>query len=292
LQVLLLLPLLAAVICAYAFRDQLFGLDTPIRVATAVAFVILGWALARDIGQVLAPTLFKRLDPGAAGTLGFLLRLTFLAVVVMVALRLAGLDPRTVAVGGAITAVVFGLAAQQTLGHLIAGLVLLSARPFKQGDQVRLQAGPLAGTLEGRVTSLGLLYTEIAHGEDRIQIPNSVVLSSAVSPLREPDAVDLRARFGPGVRPSQVQGVVEDGISVPTRESPEVALEEIDAGNVSVRVRATPVTATDGPRLADEVIAALAEATGEGVQPGSEREDGHPEPVGAGRRSDTYTAGD
>jgi hypothetical protein len=43
---------------------------------------------------------------------------------VLAALRLAGLQPETLAVGGAITAVILGLAAQQTVGNLIAGTVL------------------------------------------------------------------------------------------------------------------------------------------------------------------------
>ena len=59
------------------------------------------------------------------------------------------------------TAVVFGLAAQQTLGNLIAGMVLLSARPFRVGERVRLQAGAVGGSVEGIVSSLGLLYTTL-----------------------------------------------------------------------------------------------------------------------------------
>ena len=74
------------------------------------------------------------------------------------------------AVGGAITAVVFGLAAQQTLGNLIAGLVLISARPFQVGDRVRLEAGGLAGQLEGVVASLDLRYTTFAQGDDSIMV--------------------------------------------------------------------------------------------------------------------------
>jgi hypothetical protein len=56
--------------------------------------------------------------------------LAFLIAAVFVALRIAGLDPRALAISGAIAAVVFGLAAQQTLGNLIAGVVLLAVRPF------------------------------------------------------------------------------------------------------------------------------------------------------------------
>src|SRR5919202_2095837 len=182
------LPLFVLTIVAYVEREDIFGLDEPVRVAAAVVMVVLGWALARDLGRFSAPALFRRMDPATAGTVGFLIRLVFLVGATILALRVAGLDPRTLAVGGAITAVVIGLAAQQTLGNLIAGMVLISVRPFKVGDRVRLQAGGLAGQVEGVVASLGLLYTTFAAGQDSIMVPNNVVLSAAVVPLREPAA--------------------------------------------------------------------------------------------------------
>ena len=77
----------------------------------------------------------KRLDPATAGTVSFLIRLVLLGLALLIALRYAGVDPRTLAVGGAFTAVVVGLAAQNTLGNVLAGLILLSARPFKVGDR-------------------------------------------------------------------------------------------------------------------------------------------------------------
>ena len=165
---------------------------------------------------------------------------------------------------GAIVAVVFGLAAQQTLGNLIAGVVLISARPFKVGDRVRLQSGHLAGELEGVVASLGLLYTTFARGEDSIMVPNNIVLAAAVVPLREPSAVDLRARLRPDVMPSQVQELLEEGIRTPVRAEPHIGLEEIDKDEVVVRIAATPAADADGPRLADEILAAIAPITREG----------------------------
>ena len=120
---------------------------------------------------------------------------------------MAGIEAKTLALGGAFTAVIFGLAAQQTLGNLIAGTVLLSARPFRVGERVRLQGGPLAGQIEGTVSSLGLLYTTFATGEDSIMVPNSVVLNVAVMPLREPEAVNLRARLRAGMTPGDLQEI-------------------------------------------------------------------------------------
>jgi small conductance mechanosensitive channel len=258
-ELIILIPLLALTMFAYFRREQLFGLDTPVRVATAVVMLGLGWALARDLGRFAEPALHRRTDPATAGTIGFLTRLVFIALATLLSLRGAGLTPQTLAVGGAITAVVVGLAAQQTLGNLIAGMVLIAARPFRVGDRVRLQAGGLAGQLEGVVASLGLFYTTFSQGEESIMVPNNLALSAAVVPLREPAAVDLRARLRPDVLPSQVQTLLEEGISTPVRGEPHIALEEIDRDEVVVRVAATPVVESDGPRLADEVLAAIAE---------------------------------
>lgn len=154
------------------------------------------------------------------------------------------------------------VAPQQTLGNLIAGLVLLSARPFTVGDRIRLQAGGLAGRTDGDVESLGLLYTALATGEDRTMVPNSVVLNAAVVPLREPDGVDMRVRLPEGVRPSQLQECLDD-MDVAVRFRPHIALEEMDGATVVARVRVTPVSGADGGRLADQVLEAVSRVSRE-----------------------------
>ena len=260
----IVVPLIALVLLAYVYREQVFGLDLPVRVVAAVVLVALGWRFARDVGRSLAPPLFARMDPATAGTVGFLIRLVFLVAVVILALRVAGLNPRTLAISGAIAAVVFGLAAQQTLGNLIAGLVLISVRPFKVGDRVRLQSGSLAGEVEGVVTTLGLLYTTFARGDDSIMVPNNIVLGSAVVPLREPASVELRARLRPDVLPSEVQTLLRNGVRTPVRAEPHIGLEEADADEVVVRIAATPVAEADGPQLADEILAAITPVMREG----------------------------
>jgi small-conductance mechanosensitive channel len=260
-QTLVLLPMIAGVLVLYSYRRQLFGVDEPVRIATVVALVALGWQFARDLGRAAGPTLFRRLDPGTAGTVGFIVRFITIVVSVIVALRVAGLDPRTLAVGGAFTAVVLGLAAQQTFGNLFAGLVLLSARPFRVGDRVRLQGGGLAGNIEGVVSSLGLLYTIFSDGEDQIMVPNNVVLAVAVIPLREPSGMDLRARLRPGVTPVDIQTLLEETVETPMRDKPRVVLEEIDGDETVVRIAASPQNPTDGARLSSEVLRALAAET-------------------------------
>src|SRR3954453_4112530 len=86
-QTLLLIPLIAGVVLAYAHRRALFGLDMPVRVACVLALVLLGWSLGMNRGRAAGPTLLRRLDPGTAGTVGFLIRLVTLIMSVTVALR-------------------------------------------------------------------------------------------------------------------------------------------------------------------------------------------------------------
>jgi small conductance mechanosensitive channel len=284
LEALVLVPLFVGIVIVYDNRVSLFGtrvaatyehgklveaahkvlesaIETPLRAATVVALVILGWAIARDIGRGLGPPLFRRLDPATAGTVGFLIRLAAIGLALLVALRVAGIEARELALGTAFTAVIFGLAAQQTLGNLIAGMVLLSARPFRVGERVRLQGGPLAGQLEGTVSSLGLLYTTFATGEDSAMVPNSVVLNVAVLPLREPEAVNLRARLRAGMTPGDLQEILEKSLQTPLRGPPRITLEELDGEEVVVRISATPRVASQGRHLASELLAIVSGET-------------------------------
>lgn len=270
-QAAILLPLLAGVLIVYADRRKIFGLNsrhpgaaqTWIQWGTVIALLALGWAVARDVGKAAGPTFFRRMDPATAGTVGFLIRLVTLAITLLIALGVAGVKAGSLIAGSAFTAVVLGLAAQQTLGNLFAGLVLLTARPFRVGERIRIQAGALGGVIEGVVSSLGLMYTTVARGDDRILIPNNAVLGAVVVPLREPDPVDVRVRLNSGVRPSHVQAILDAEIRTATRAAAKVLLQEIDGEDVVVRVQATPERPDDGARLADEIIASLAAVTGE-----------------------------
>jgi small conductance mechanosensitive channel len=287
LEALVLVPLFLAVVILYEHRVSLFGgvkvpnphgqgfvqvdghdkevlekgLATPVTIGTVLILMILGWAIARDIGRGLGPALFRRMEPATAGTVGFVIRLATAAAALLVALSVAGVQEKELALGGAFTAVIFGLAAQQTLGNLIAGTVLLSARPFRVGERVRLQGGPLAGQVEGTVSSLGLLYTTFATGEDSIMVPNSVVLNVAVLPLREPQAVNLRARLRAGMTPGDLQERLEKSLQTPLRNPPRITLEELDGEEVVVLISASPRVASQGRQLASELLEVVSAET-------------------------------
>jgi small conductance mechanosensitive channel len=249
---------LIATLVVYSHRRQIApGYGEWFRVGTVIVLVIVGTAVIGLISRSLQPRLYRRLDPATAGTLGFVLRLLTGLAVVVVALRIAGVNAGTLAVGGAFTAVLLGLAAQQSLGAIFAGIVLQSTRPFRVGERVRFVGGAMAGSVEGTVTSLGLFYTTLSQGADRLQIPNQVLLNLAVVPLREPEKVDVKVRFPRHVSPRDVEQQLLRTITVPTRYRPSVSLEEIEPDVVIMRISATPLRSEDGSQLAEEVLEAL-----------------------------------
>jgi small conductance mechanosensitive channel len=252
---------IAAVLVLYYRRHELLpGYGPWVRAATVVILIIVGSAGSHWLVRWISPRLFRRVDPATAGTAGFLIRLFAMAAVVIVALRIAGVTAATLAVGGAFTAIVLGLAAQQTLGSLFAGIVLQSTRPFRVGERVRLVGGALAGSIEGTVSSLGLFYATLVQGADRLQVPNSVMISLVVVPLREPPKVNVRAHFSPEASPRRIEEQLLSSIRTPTRNAPDVALEEVDEEGVVLRISATPLRPDDGSQLAEEVLDALRHA--------------------------------
>src|SRR5438270_506411 len=77
----ILLPLLVGVVVLFSHRHELFpGADPAVRIISVVILVSLGWVFARAVGRALAPPLFRRMDPGTAGTVGFLIRLVTIGI--------------------------------------------------------------------------------------------------------------------------------------------------------------------------------------------------------------------
>lgn len=152
----------------------------------ALAFLVLAILLARllrlGVRKVLNKDVHHHFDQTSlmfftqlGQILIFILAFTLYAHLVP-ALRALGMALLT---GVSVVSIVIGLAAQNTLGNVIAGLSLLLYRPFVVGDQIQLNAP--TGTETGSVARLSLGYTEL-HTTDnrRIVIPNSVMVSQTI----------------------------------------------------------------------------------------------------------------
>jgi small-conductance mechanosensitive channel len=85
-----------------------------------------------------------------------------------------------------VISIVVGLAAQSTLGNLVAGFSLLLYRPFRVGD--RLQVSAPTGVESGTVESLSLGYTVLkTYDNRRIVLPNSGIANQVTVNLSSVD---------------------------------------------------------------------------------------------------------
>ena len=168
----------------------------------ALLFVITGVAASRALGRLV-----DRVARDRAGmAVGSLLRVICVIVgyltVLFGVLALLRVNVGSLLVGGALTGVVLGIAAQQTLGNFFAGMVLLFSRPYVPGERVTVYTGAMGGPFTGMVISAGLIYTVIQTDErGLVRMPNAGVLAAAIGPA----PADPGANTPPPIGPAQSQ---------------------------------------------------------------------------------------
>jgi small-conductance mechanosensitive channel len=169
---------------------------------TAIAFCAFGcmatYGLASKVRQLIEP----RVGASHAAIVRYTLLLIGGFTTLVTTFELFGVPIGQLILGGALTSVFVGIAAQQALSNVFAGLVLLFARPFLVGDEIRLRAGALGGQIEGVVTDIGVTYVRLHSGGSVVAIPNSQVLNAIVGPVppRETDDT-VDAGDGKSVQP-------------------------------------------------------------------------------------------
>jgi small-conductance mechanosensitive channel len=169
-----------------------------------VAFFVFGMTAAIGLSARTRSGLQPLVGQAHAGIVRYVLLLAGVFAIATISLYLLGVKPDKLLVGGAVTGVLLGIAAQQSLGNLFAGLVLLFAGPFRVGDHVRFRAGALSGEIEGVVTDLSLAYVRLDTAQGQMLLPNSQALAAAV--LLIPD----RKQAGPAA-PAPASGGTDQG---------------------------------------------------------------------------------
>jgi hypothetical protein len=209
----------------------------------AVAFCLFALAATVGLSGKAREVLEPRLGSAHAAVIRYAIVLAGGLTSLLITLELLKVQVGNLILGGAFTAVLIGIAAQQTLGNLFAGIVLLLARPFVVGDSVRMRAGALSGQIEGTVTDIGITYVRLDTDEGKLNVPNSQVLAAAVGPVRQSRAA----------APDPASG---SAASAPSGHSPEPA---------QAPERAQSPEPAQPPATGQSVASAQPPATGQSV---------------------------
>ncbi len=141
--------------------------------SAALLLLVAGIFAIRSTGAAIRRSLEESPGDGRGAPAAFLASVVGYLIVVPVGRGVLGVNLQGLLLGGAVTGVVIGIAAQQTLGNFFAGIVLLAVRPFTVGEEVVLRSSPLGGEYEGRVVDMSLFYVKLETDNGPVALPNA-----------------------------------------------------------------------------------------------------------------------
>jgi len=153
--------------------------DGAINIVLALVILVVGWWISAMLGRWVrrAATRSPRIDPTIVPmfytVVVWAVRIfTVIAVLARFGVQTASL----IAVLGA-AGLAVGLALQNTLQNIAAGIMLLMLRPLRAGEYVALSSGT-----EGTVAEVGLFLCRLVQADGiQITLPNSVVWNATIT---------------------------------------------------------------------------------------------------------------
>jgi len=191
------IPLLLVFILAWVDKhwvsspqSLLRGWREPTHYALVLVDALIAVSAVRAFTKALGGALENYLDLGRARSAATFVSIILHGIVIMLAITGAGFDLSGLLVGGALTGVIVGVAAQASLSNIFAGLAILFARPYSAGMYVTVRTTAFGGVeYSGQVRDVGLFYTTLHSDGQEIRIPNSTMVAAVV--VLRPQQLDV-----------------------------------------------------------------------------------------------------
>lgn len=155
------------------------GIIAPALIGAAIV-LLSGWVAVSAVASAVREGTVAKAGESRGVTLARIVSVSGYVIVVLWTLSALGVSIQALLLGGALSGVVLGIAAQQTLGNIFAGLVLLTVRPFVVGQDTVIKS--TLGEYSGQVLNIGLFYVSVQTSRGQVEVPNAVALASAVGP--------------------------------------------------------------------------------------------------------------
>ena len=146
--------------------------------------MILGVLAIRSAANELTRVVRDRGGPAAGTTVRLLITLIGYVIVVLALLGMLAVPLGHLLVGGAITGIVVGIAAQQSLSNIFAGLLILLARPYVVGEEIRVNSGSTRRAFRRHGHRNGSALHHPAHRRRSDPPSERGLLAAAVGPRR------------------------------------------------------------------------------------------------------------
>jgi len=145
-------------------------------VAVSLAVFLVFWIAGRAADRMIRRFFVsRRIDPDVIGLLAESAKIALLVFGALTALGTLGVNVTAMVAGLGLTGLALGLALKEIVSNALAGVLILVYKPFKRNDEI----GVL--TFQGSVVEVNLRYTTIQSATGRVFIPNTILLTNAVS---------------------------------------------------------------------------------------------------------------
>ncbi|MGZ6072245.1 MAG: mechanosensitive ion channel family protein, partial [Myxococcaceae bacterium] len=221
--------------------------------AFTFAFIRLGVSLVLKLVRLRARPTPKILRDVLDGTL-------YLVATLVIVQREFEIDLSSLLAGSAIISVVVGLALQETLGNLFAGLAIQLERPFQVGDIISV-----GQDVFGRIVQIGWRATRVENKRrEIISLPNTTFSKQGVknySRGSEPVGFDTFVELTYATPPNRVKAVIRDTLAeVPlilSEPAARIRTWQYDQSGIKYRIRfyVSDVARANGVR--DEILTRL-----------------------------------
>ena len=165
------------------------------QIIIALLTAIIGLWLAKLLTGIISARLVRvsKVSETVAYTIGKIIYYIAAAVVLLIAMQVAGIPTTVFTVLGGALAIGVGFGAQNLFNNLISGIIILTEKPIRRGDIVEIDG------MEGKVAEIGNRRTRIRRfdGVD-VLVPNATFLETNVINWTLHDAL-IRGSVGVGV---------------------------------------------------------------------------------------------
>lgn len=183
---------------AHHYRD-LFRAAIVVAAGGALTYLVERW-----LNRVTA----RRVGSRSSTSIRFLTRLVLYLSLALGVLAALGVSLSSAIFGSAFLSVIFGLAGQNFLANLIAGIGLVIFHPFEVGDQIQFVTWQYSMIMpsfaheamkpayRGRVSDINLAYTTLIT-EDGVplEVPNGILMQAAIQNFHRQTRRRVRMRF-------------------------------------------------------------------------------------------------
>jgi small conductance mechanosensitive channel len=182
---------------------------------------------------------FKRSGVGKSVSIAIvkILRLIFMGTGLVVAADQMGIKVVTLISTLGVAGIAIGLAAQQTISNMIAGIIILVDRPFKEGDFVELD------DVYGQVESITMRSTLLRTLDNTtVDLPNHKIIESKIVNHSKYPAVRVRIPFGIAYKEfipkaqEVILKIVEEMPKILKNPAPEVNVTNIGESSIDMEL--------------------------------------------------------